>query len=448
MYHTVTGSADTTRLRLRVPVLLPCDPTCSVLRDAVVDVGSDGRIVYAGAAATAPEFRGSTRQLTGILLPGFVNSHAHSAMTMLRGAGSDLPLMRWLSEEMWPAEAHLDANDIYDGTLLGAVEMLRNGVTTSNEMYFHPEAVARAVVAAGSRAVVAGVIIDLPGKPWAGMLSAANSWIDSAGLRHGPGERIEIAYGPHSAYALPYPALEVVAEEARSRGALVHIHVAESVGEDDEQRKMYGSVPQLLAAAGVLDGRVLAAHGVHLSTQDINLLAKHRVGVAHCPGSNAKLASGVAPLLVLMRSGVPVGLGTDGPASNDDLDVLEEARLAATFARIGAMDAAALGAAEVLLLATRGGAAALGRSDIGAVEAGRWADLVHVDIDDPAFATGTDGPDEQLLANLVWAAGARQVTDVWVAGEQVVAGGESTRVDRAQAQSAVGAIARQLRAVR
>jgi 5-methylthioadenosine/S-adenosylhomocysteine deaminase len=147
----------------------------------------------------------------------------------------------------------------------------------------------------------------------------------------------------------------------------------------------------------------------------------------------------------MLQAGVNVGLGTDGPASNDDLDLFEEARLAAMFARVSAMDATVLGAAQALLMATRGGAAALGRDDIGALEAGRWADVVHVDADDPAFATGLDAPDPQLLANLVWASGARRVTDVWVAGEQVVAGGESTRVDRQEAQAGVTAVAARLR---
>ncbi|MET9631540.1 amidohydrolase [Lentzea sp. NPDC006480] len=431
-------------LRLHAPVVLPCDPSCSVLRDAVVDV-VDGRITYVGEAASAPAFAGEVRSLSGILLPGLVNTHAHSPMTVLRGLGSDLPLLRWLKEQMWPNEARMTAADVGAGMLLGAVEMLRHGVTTSAEMYFHGPELVSSILAAGSRVVFGSAILDLPGLSWQSLTDEITRWIDADGLRFGPGERIELAFGPHSAYTLTPAMLTAVAEEARARDALLMVHVAESPEEDLAQRAEYGSVPALLKASDVLGGRVLSAHSVHLSDDDIALYASYGVGVAHCPGSNAKLASGIARVPAMLQAGVNVGLGTDGPASNDDLDLFEEARLAAMFARVSAMDATVLGAAQALLMATRGGAAALGRDDIGALEAGRWGDVVHIAADDPAFATGLDAPDAQLLANLVWGSGSRRVTDVWVAGDQVVAGGESTRVDRAEAQAGVTAVARRLR---
>jgi 5-methylthioadenosine/S-adenosylhomocysteine deaminase len=433
-------------MRLHSPVVLPCDAGCSVLRDAVVDVSDDGRIAYCGPRADAPAFSGPSRELTGVLLPGLVNTHAHSPMTVLRGLGSDLPLLRWLREAMWPAEAKMTAQDVGTGMLLGAVEMLRNGVTTSAEMYFHGEQLVESVLAAGSRVVFGAAILDLPGAPWRPMADEISAWIDADGLRFGPHERIELGYGPHSAYMLSPETLAEIAGEARDRGALFQVHVAEALDEDVAQRASHGSVPRLLESAGVLGGRVLSAHSVHLSDEDVAIYARHGVGVAHCPGSNGKLASGIAPLRAMLDAGVRVGLGTDGPASGDDLDLLEEARLAALYSRLATMDASSLGAAGALLLATRGGAAALGRDDIGALEPGRWADLVHVDADDPAFATGLDAPDEQVLANLVWAAGTRRVTDVWVAGEPVVAGGESTTVDRGAAQAAVGEVSARLRA--
>ncbi|KOV89083.1 amidohydrolase family protein [Nocardia sp. NRRL S-836] len=433
-------------LRLHAPVVLPCDPTCSVLRDAVVDV-VDGRITHVGPLADAPAFDGEVRTVPGMLLPGLVNTHAHSPMTVLRGLGSDLPLLRWLQEQMWPNEARMTAADVGTGMLLGAVEMLRRGVTTSAEMYFHGPELVSSVLAAGSRVVFGGAILDVPGMDWRALTGEISSWIDADGLRFGPGERVELAYGPHSAYTLSAPQLTSIAAEARERGALFMVHVAESPFEDEAARAEFGSVPALLKASDVLGGRVLSAHSVHLSDDDIALYASFGVGVAHCPSSNAKLASGIARVRDLLNAGVNVGLGTDGPASSDDLDLLAAARLAALFARVSAMDATALGAAQALLMATRGGAAALGRDDIGALETGRWADVVHVDVDDPAFATGLDAPDEQLLANLVWAAGSRRVTDVWVAGDQVVAGGESTRVDRHEAQAGVTAVAQRLRSV-
>jgi 5-methylthioadenosine/S-adenosylhomocysteine deaminase len=431
-------------LRLTAPVVLPCDAGCSVLRDAVVDVDADGRIAFVGPRAAAPTSSAPVQALPGLLLPGLINAHAHTPMVALRGLGGDLPLMRWLQEVIWPAEGRLRADDVRAAMTAGCVELLRTGCTTSVEMYFFTDAVIDAVTAVGSRALLTPGIIAAPGwdrlGPWEAMRDDVSARIDAGGLRSG---RIELGYGPHAAYTLPPEALASVGEHARARGALVHIHVAESADEDLDQRAAYGSVPALLDAVGLLGGRVLAAHGVQLSDADVKLLASRGVAVAHCPGSNAKLAAGVARVTALRRAGVRVGLGTDGPASGDDLDVWAQARLAGLLARVSAGDAAALTAAELLLMATRDGAAAIGRSDIGVLEAGRWADLVHVDLDDPVFTDPAD--DAQLLSNLIWAGGARLVTDVWVAGEAVLAGGEPTRVDRAATTAGLRAVAARLR---
>ncbi len=435
-------------MRLSAPVILPCDEQCTVLRDAVVDVDSTGRSGHIGSSAEAKAAPGPVLALTGILMPGLVNAHAHTAMTALRGLGGDLPLMRWLTEVIWPTEVRLDADDVRAGMLVGTLEMLGAGITTSVEMYFHSHAVVDAVLAAGSRAVVTPGIIAVPGwdrlGTWEQMLDGISRWIDTDGIRFGPGERIELGYGPHAAYTLPPEALVAAGAAARERDALLHIHVAETTDEDAAIRDLHGSVPLLLERLGVLGSvesgghaRVLAAHAVHLSDADIAVFSRHRVGVAHCPGSNSKLASGIARLLDVRTAGIAVGLGTDGPASNDDLDLWDDARLAARLARLSSGDAAAITAAQALLLATRGGAAAIGRADLGTLRPGGWADLVHLGADDPAFAAGLDVPDGQLLANLVWGAGARAVRDVWVAGEQVLANGTPTRVDTAEAHAAL-----------
>lgn len=431
-----------TAFRLRAPVVVPCDASCSVIRDAAIDVDRDGRIAYCGIREQAPPLDAAAvvRDCPGILLPGLVNAHAHSPMTLLRGMGGDLPLLRWLREVVWPAESRLRPADISAGMELGCVEMLRAGVTTSAEMYFCGEAVADAVLDVGFRVVLTPAVIaapDLSGLgSWQQMVDGISKWIDSDGLRFGPGDRVELGYGPHSAYTLPPEALETIGHHAQARNALVQIHVAEAAGEDDEQREQYGSVPSLLERLGVLDGRVLAAHAVHLGDDDIALLARRGVGVAHCPGSNAKLASGTARIVDMLAAGVPVGLGTDGPSSNDDLDLWEEVQLAGQLARLSTADANALTASSALLAATRGGAAALHRDDIGALEVGNWADIVHMDADDPAFATGLDAPNEQILSNLVWAAGSRCVRDVWIAGDEVLRDHEPTRVDRSAVQAA------------
>ncbi|WP_091288761.1 amidohydrolase family protein [Amycolatopsis xylanica] len=432
--------------RFRAPVVLPADPSCSLLRDAVVDVDDDGRISYVGTAADAPDAAGAeVVQLSGILTPGLINTHAHSPMALLRGMGGDLPLLRWLQEIIWPVEAKLVPSDVRTGMLLGSVEMLRHGVTTSAEMYFEGEQIADAALTTGSRVLIGPPVMDIPGMDWRAQLAGIDAWIDADGLRFGAGDRVELTYGPHSAYTLGEEALRLTAESANARGALVQIHVAEAANEDEHVRKEHGSVPLLLEKVGMLAGRVVAAHAIHLSDEDIALFAKYGTGVGHCPGSNAKLASGFARLVDLRNAGVDVGLGTDGPASNDDLDLWEEMQLAPMFQRLVKQDSTILTAADSFLLATRGGANALGRDDIGVLEAGRWADMVHIGIDGPAFFAGLDVPDEQLISNLVWASGSRNVRDVWVAGDQVVADGESTRVDRAKVQADARELSARLR---
>lgn len=436
-----------TAVRLAAPVVLPCDAACSVLRDAVVDIDVDGRIGWVGLRADAPATDAPLRTLPGALLPGLINTHAHTPMTVLRGSGGDLPLLRWLHEVVWPMEGRLHAEDVRVGMTSGCVEMLRTGVTTSVEMYFFTDAMIDAVTAVGSRVVLTPGILAAPGwnrlGSWEQLRDDVSARIDTVGLRSGPGERIELGYGPHAAYTLPVDALASIGEHARTRGALLHIHVSETTHEDTAQRASHGSVPALLDAVGVLGGRVLAAHGVHLSDTDIALLAARDAAVAHCPGSNAKLAAGVARVTALRRAGVRIGLGTDGPASGDDLDLWAEARLAGLLARVGSGDAAALTASELLLMATRDGAAAIGRADLGVLEADRWADLVHIDLDDPAFVDPAD--DTRLLSNLVWAGGSRLVRDVWVAGRQVVADREPTRVDRRSTTRALRDVAARLK---
>lgn len=446
----VGQNADMPR-RLHAPLALPCDTTCSVVRDAVVDIDDTGHIAFCGTRAHAPEPADGTvtQHCTGVLLPGLINSHAHSPMTLLRGMGGDLPLLPWLREVVWPAESRLRPSDVRAGMALGCVEMLRAGVTTSAEMYFAGESVVEATLAVGSRVLLASAVIDVPDLGglggWRRMVDDVDRWIDADGLRFGPGDRVELGYGPHSAYTLPPEALQVIGEQAQQRGALVQTHVAETATEDAPQRDQHGSVPELLDKLGVLDGRVLAAHGVHLSDADIATLAAKRVGVAHCPGSNAKLASGTARMVDMLAAGIPVGLGTDGPSSNDDLDLWEEVQLAGMLARLTTGDATAVTARSALLAATRGGADALHRDDIGSLEPGRYADIVHMDVDNPAFATGLDAPDEQVLSNLVWAAGSRCVRDVWVAGEEVLRDREPTRVDRRSVQEVARTAAEHVR---
>jgi 5-methylthioadenosine/S-adenosylhomocysteine deaminase len=401
------------------------DRAGTVIPDVVLDV-ADGRIAWVGPAAEAPAADGAeVVELPGVLLPGLVNTHSHAPMVLFRGQGEGLPLDRWLQEVMWPREARLTPEDVEVAMTAASAEMLGNGVTTSVEMYFHPERIAAAVGRTGARAIIATPLLPLPGlPPFDEQLRAA---VELATAAPGDGT-VEYGIGPHAAYTVPLPVLRAAAAAAREHGLLLNLHVAETATEGADLLARHGqSVPALLAAHDVLGGRVLAAHCVHMDDADLELWAEHDVAVSHCPASNAKLASGIAPLRAMLDRGIRVGMGTDGPASNDGLDLFADLRLAASLARLVGRSATALSAAEAFWLATGAAADAIGRPDLGQLEAGRRADLVHVDTRNLVFEPVGDPGD--VLAHLVWSGAGRHVRDVWVGGRQVVADGASTTVD-------------------
>ena len=375
-------------------------------------------------------------------MPGLVNAHSHAPMVLFRGQGEGLPLDRWLQEVMWPREARLTPEDVEVAMTAASAEMLGNGVTTSVEMYFHPERIAAAVGTTGARALILATLIPMPSlPPLDQQLADALTLAASA-----PGDgSVEYGIGPHAAYTVPLPVLREAALLTREHGMLLHLHVAETATEGAGLLATHGlSVPALLAAHDVLGGRVLAAHCVHMDDADLDLWREHDVAVAHCPASNAKLASGVAPLRAMLDRGIRVGLGTDGPASNDGLDLLADTRLAASLARLAGRSATALTAAEAFWLATGAAADAIGRPDLGQLTVGRRADLVHVDTRDLVFEPVGEPAD--LLAHLVWSGGGRYVRDVWVAGRQVVRDGASTTVDIGELRRDVAARAARLAA--
>ncbi len=413
------------------------DRVGTVVPDAVLDV-ADGLITWVGPAAEAPDVPDAeVTRLPGVLIPGMVNSHSHAPMVLFRGQGEGLPLDRWLREVMWPREARLTPDDIEVAMTAASAEMLRHGVTTSVEMYFQPERIARAVTATGARAIIANPLIGLPG------YGTFDEQLQTAvTLSASSDAQVEYGIGPHSAYTVPLEVLSDAGVAAREHGLLLTIHVAETATEGDELLAAHGlSVPQLLASHDVLGGRVLADHCVHMDDGDLELWREYDVAVAHCPASNTKLASGTARLRDMLDLGIRVGMGTDGPASNDNLDLFEDLRLAAQLARLRERDAIALTAPEAFWLATGGAAAAIDRPDLGQLSVGRRADLVHVDSDDIAFVPVVEPAD--LLTHLVWSVGSRHVRDTWVAGRQVVRDGVSTTVDEAALRADV-----QTRAVR
>jgi 5-methylthioadenosine/S-adenosylhomocysteine deaminase len=401
------------------------DRAGTVVPDAVLDV-EDGLIAWVGPAADAPARNDAqVVELPGVLTPGLVNTHSHAPMVLFRGQGEGLPLERWLQEVMWPREARLTPEDVEVAMTAASAEMLGNGITTSVEMYFHPERIAAAVGTTGARAIIVAPLIPLPGMPPLGeQLQAA---VDLAAGTPGDGS-VEYGIGPHAAYTVPLAVLGQAGRAAREHGLLLHLHVAETATEGADLLATHGlSVPALLAAHDVLGGRVLAAHCVHMDDGDLELWQQYDVAVAHCPASNAKLASGIAPLRAMLDRGIRVGMGTDGPASNDGLDLLADLRLAASFARLAGRSATALTAAEAFWLATGAAADAIGRPDLGQLEAGRRADLVHVDTRNLVFEPVGDPAD--VLAHLVWSGAGRHVRDVWVGGRQVVRDFAVTAVD-------------------
>jgi len=436
-------------VRYVADAVVPCAGDGAVLRPGAVEVVGDA-VIRVGAPGELRSTGGhDVREVRvdGALLPGFVNTHCHSPMTLFRGTGENVPLLRWLHEVLWPREAHLEPEDVYWGMTLAAAELLSFGVTTSCEMYFHEDATADAVVDAGSRAVITPGVLQLPGSASGGdwWTASLDRFADFHARRHGEAGRIEVGFAAHAAYTVPLPGLVDTAAAAGERDALFHLHVAETPTEADAFVAEHGgSVPRVLAEAGVFDGRVLAAHSIWLSPEDIDAYAAHDVAVAHCPQSNAKLASGIAPIVDLLAQGVRVGLGTDGPASNNDLDLWEEMRLAAMLARLRQADAAALPAAVALDLATRAAGIALGRPDLGVLAPGAKADMMAVSLDDPAFVPLLD--DGMLVEHLVWSASSRLVTDVWVGGEPVVVGREVGTVDIDRARDEVGVRAARLAA--
>lgn len=413
--------------------------TVAFVVDGAIDIGADGRIVAIGPEASLGPAPNRQQRFTGLLMPGLVNAHAHTPMTLVRSAGDGLPLQRWLTEAVWPREGRMNEDDAWWGMTLGSAEMLLAGVTTSNEMYFFEEAIVDAVTRTGGRLVMTPGVIQalLPD----GQVGARISQIaDFHNSHHRPDERITVGFAPHSLYDITPEQCGEIAAMAKRSGALFHVHLEETRAERQTVLERYGkTATQALADSGCLEAKVIAAHGVWLDETDQRLLAEAGAAVAHCPQSNLKLGSGIAPVASMLAAGVQVAIGTDGPASNDDLDLWEELKLAPLLARGGGHDPEAMSAATAVDLATRSGAQALGLADVGTLTIGARADIIRVDIDQPAFTPGVD-----LATHLVFGGSSRFVTDVWVDGHPVVESGTLVNVDLDEAKREVTSRGRRL----
>jgi len=399
--------------------VVPVEPAGEILPDHSVIVQA-GRIAALLPTAEANGRYAPAEQVRlpdHVLIPGLVNLHTHAAMALMRGLADDLPLMTWLKKHIWPVEArHASREMVYDGTLLAAAEMLRGGVTCANDMYFFPDAAGRAFLDAGMRAAVGLIAIEFPtvyaSDPddyLAKGLAARDAMRDHA--------RLSFCFAPHAPYTVSDRTLSRIGTMAEELDLPVHIHLHETADEVRESVASHSVRPlQRLDALGLVSPRLIAVHAVHLGAEEIALLARHGCSVAHCPSSNLKLASGFAPVPALLGAGVNVGLGTDGAASNNRLDVLLEMRTAALLAKAVSGNPETMPAHAALHAATLAGARALGlERAIGSIRAGKLADLCAISLE--SLETR---PCYDPVSHLVYAAGREHVTDVWVEGTRVV----------------------------
>ena len=403
--------------------ILPVDATDSALPDHSLAVDA-GRIAARLPRAEA-EAQIEARRVLDLpghaLIPGLINAHTHSPMTLLRGLADDLPLMTWLHEHIWPAEGRwVDWEFVADGTRLAVLEMLRGGVTCFNDMYFYPEVTARVAAAAGMRVLAGMIVVDFPTR----YAETADDYF-SRGLELHEQYRdhalVRPAFAPHSPYAVSEPSLTRVRTLADELEVPVHIHLHETKDEVVQSLREHGERPiARLDRIGLLGPQLVAIHMTQLEDAEIERLAATGSHVVHCPESNLKLASGFCPVARLLEAGVNVALGTDGAASNNDLNLLAEMRTAALLAKGVARSASAVPAEAALRMATINGAKALGIDhETGSLEVGKAADIVAVDLDNPHTQ-----PLYHACSQMVYAASSHQVTQVWIAGRQVIRDGQ------------------------
>jgi len=347
-----------------------------------------------------------------LAMPGFFNAHCHAPMTLERGLAEDLPFDRWLNEKIWVAESALTEEDVYWGAALAACEMIRAGIVGFADHYFWMDQVARLVEESGLKALLAWCFFGTGREHEVGHIDFETTRGFAQRWNHAAGGRIRTAIGPHSPYMCPPAVLRAAAAAAQALGIPVHLHLAESAGQVQTSRAKHGVSPVAhVAANGILDGPTIAAHCIAVDDDDVALLARPQVTVAHTPKTYLKLAMGVTPLARLQAAGVRIALGTDGPASNSDLNLLEVMRLTGLLQKAAAHDAAAMPVDRLLRMATADGAAALGFATSGQLVAGAAADLLLLDLSGPHW-----WPQHDLLAGVVYAAHPGDVRDVLVDG--------------------------------
>ena len=417
--------------------IVPVVPTHATLHDYSIAVTA-GRIVALLPTSEA-DARYAPRQRISLphhaVIPGLVNAHTHAAMALMRGLADDLPLMTWLNDHIWPAEvSHVSPTFVYDGTLLACAEMLHGGITCFNDMYFFPEAAARATLHAQMRAVLGMIVIEFP-SAYAG---DADAYLHR-GLETRDAFRdeslLKFCLAPHAPYTVSDKSLAKVLTYSEQLNVPIHIHVHETEDEINQSQTQHGLRPiERLSRLGLLGPNLVAVHAVHLTPDEIALLAQQGCHVVHCPTSNLKLASGIAPSADLLQAGVNIALGTDSAASNNRLDLFAEMRLAALLAKGRTGRADVMPAHQALAMATLHGARALGLDhEIGSLEVGKAADIVAVDLSSVETL-----PCYDVASHLVYVAGREHVSHVWIAGKMLIENRVAMHLDldgiRAKAQ--------------
>jgi len=398
------------KLLIKNALILTVNQNNEVLENADIAV-EDGRLLAVGKV---PENFLPDKVIDAsdqIALPGLINAHTHIPMSLFRNYADDLPFWPWLLEKIKPAEDHLSAEHVYWGAKLGVLELIQSGVTCFSDMYFYMDDVAKVVKESGIRACLSGVLLEV-GDLGPTFMKAAVDFHDSW---HGKADgRINAFFGPHSMYLCGPEYLLETTEEALKRKTRIHIHLSESRQEVADCIEKFGKSPvQHLADLGMFACRTVAAHCVHVSADDIDLLAKHKVSVVNNPTSNMKLANGFAPIDAIMKKGINVALGTDGSASNNNVNLFEEMHLAALVNKAVTEDAESVPATEVLRMATINGAKALGmENEIGSLEVGKRADLILLDTSKPHYF-----PRHNPVSSLAYSAQAADVKTVMVNGQ-------------------------------
>ena len=420
---TLSEAANPPDLIIDARWVIPVQPLNTVLERHSLVVKNGTILDILPTSEVSAKYHGASEQVrldTHVLIPGLINLHTHAAMTLMRGLADDLPLMTWLNDHIWPAESrHVSSDFVYDGTLIACAEMLRSGTTCFNDMYFFPEAAAEAAKTAGIRASIGMIVIEFPtayGKDADDYLRRGFAMRDA--FKDDP--LFHACIAPHAPYTVSDKTFEKILTYAEQLELPIHIHVHETQDEIQQSLQQYQMRPlQRLQNLGLVGPGLIAVHSVHLTDEEIDILAAHGCHVAHCPASNLKLGSGISPVAKLVSRGVNVGIGTDGTASNNRLGMLEEMRLAALLAKGASGDPTAVSAHQALAMATINAAKALGLDQkIGSLEQGKAADVVAVDL-----SSLETSPCYDPASHLVYVAGREHVSHVWVNGEARVRDG-------------------------